>query len=267
MGGAAASWMNMDAYLAGCARFPDVSLEPARFEAYLAERLDGDVASEDIAADLFLACACLEGEPRALEAFERNYLALVPQFVAGVETAPGAVDEIQQQVRSRLLLARGDVRPKLYEYRGRGRLTSWLRVVALRTALNAVSGGKPQVSVSDELLTSPDPELEYLRARYAPQFHEAFTKALAGLEAQERAVLRMHLVDGLSIDRIGQLFEVHRATAARWLARARDQLFEMTRDQLRAELGLSATEFASIVKLVRSQLDVSICRMLQEEAG
>ena len=172
-------------------------------------------------------------------------------------------------MRSRLLVARGEVRPKLSEYRGRGRLASWLRVVALRTALNAVAGKKREVSaeVADELLASPDPELDYLRARYAPQFHEAFRRALGSLDAQERAVLRMHLVDGLSIDRIGQLFEVHRATAARWLARARDQLFEMTRDRLREELGLSATEFASIVKLVRSQLDVSICRMLEDEAG
>jgi RNA polymerase sigma-70 factor (ECF subfamily) len=253
-----------DAFAIGRARLPGVALAAERFLAYLSERLDDATLSEDIAHDLYLACACLEGDARALEELEKSHLSLVPQFVAGIDSTESGVDEIRQELRDRLLVGRGESRPKLAEYRGRGRLASWLRVVALRTALNMRAGAKQRVSpeAADALLASPDPELEYLRARYAPQFHAAFEQALATLDAQERTVLRMHLVDGLSIDRIGQLFDVHRATAARWLGRAREQLFVKTRDYLHAELGLSATEFASIVKLVQSQLDVSICRML-----
>jgi RNA polymerase sigma-70 factor (ECF subfamily) len=256
------------AYEDGRARHPDLSLDLESFARYLDERLEGPPPRGEIAADLYLACACLTSEARAIDELEQRYLSLVPQFVASV-VPPHETGEIQQRLRERLLVARDGVEPKLAEYRGRGRLASWLRVVALRVALNFLSergGGREIPSDSDDLLASPDPELEYLRARYAPQFHQAFTQALAALEARDRTVLRLHLVDGLSIDRIGQLYEVHRATAARWLAQARDHLFDKTRARLHDELGLSATEFASIVKLVRSQLDVSICRILEESA-
>ena len=71
----------------------------------------------------------------------------------------------------------------------------------------------------------------------------------------------------LGIDHIGKVYDVHRATAARWLTRARESLFEMTRSHLRAELGLDDDEFQSLVRLVRSRLDVSVCRILAEDAA
>jgi RNA polymerase sigma-70 factor (ECF subfamily) len=114
------------------------------------------------------------------------------------------------------------------------------------------------------MLAADDPEMDYLRSRYADEFRAAFVTALGALPTRERNVLRLHLLDGLNVDRIGQLYDVHRATAARWLAHAREELFRHTRDTLRKELGLTQTEFASIVRLVRSELDVSICRILRE---
>ena len=49
-----------------------------------------------------------------------------------------------------------------------------------------------------------------------------------------------------------------------WLQRARESLFHMTRAHLSAELGVSGAELESLVRLVRSQLDVSVCRILRE---
>ena len=47
---------------------------------------------------------------------------------------------------------------------------------------------------------------------------EAFAKAIAGLDARERGLLRLHVVHGLSATAIAGVFGVHRATAKRWLA-------------------------------------------------
>jgi RNA polymerase sigma-70 factor (ECF subfamily) len=75
-------------------------------------------------------------------------------------------------------------------------------------------------------------------------------------------------MDGLNIDAIGVLFGVHRATVARWRSDARTALFEGTRRVFRAELDLSAGEFASVMRLIDSQLEVSLPRLLEgDETG
>lgn len=254
-----------DAHAAAAARHPRLAVTRTAFDAFVADRLGGAIPDDDVAADLLLACGCATGDPAALRAFDDEQLAEVPRLVARVEREPAAVAEIQQRLRERLLLPREDQPPRIADYRGKGRLTSWLRVAAIRVALD-LQRHRPNVPLADDALIARDPELDYLRERYRDAFREAFTAALDELEGRDRTVLRMHLLDGLGIDRIGQLYDVHRATAARWLERARDQLFESTRGRLRDRLGVSASEFASIVRLVRSDLDVSIGRILRERA-
>ena len=80
-------------------------------------------------------------------------------------------------------------------------------------------------------------------------------------------LLRYQLIDGLTIDEIGALSRVHRATAARWLATIRDGLVERTRELLGEALGVDSVEAASIVRMVQSQLDVSVIRHLQPRRG
>ena len=71
-------------------------------------------------------------------------------------------------------------------------------------------------------------------------------------------MLRYHLIDRLNIDQIAAIHDVHRATAARWLVRIRAQLEERTREELRRALGVSGAELDSIIRLIQSQLDLSI---------
>ncbi|MGZ3425953.1 MAG: hypothetical protein ACXVCV_04845, partial [Polyangia bacterium] len=56
--------------------------------------------------------------------------------------------------------------------------------------------------------------------------------------------------------------KVHRSTVARWIAGARQQVLADARARLRAELGLSAGEFDSLAGVVRSQLDLSVAKIL-----
>jgi RNA polymerase sigma-70 factor (ECF subfamily) len=74
----------------------------------------------------------------------------------------------------------------------------------------------------------------------------------------------MHVVDGLGIDELGRIYNVHRATAARWLVRIREALFAGTRSALAKHLDLGETEFASLVGVLLSRLDVSVQRVLGE---
>jgi RNA polymerase sigma-70 factor, ECF subfamily len=75
-----------------------------------------------------------------------------------------------------------------------------------------------------------EPEMAFLMKTYKRELTEAFEEALASMPHRDRSVLRHHYVEGLSIDRLGELYQVHRATAARWIARATDALSGRTRD-------------------------------------
>jgi RNA polymerase sigma-70 factor (ECF subfamily) len=66
----------------------------------------------------------------------------------------------------------------------------------------------------------------------------------------------------MSIDRLGIMYGVNRATAARWLASARGKLLETTCAEICRGLRVSKSECDSILNLVQSQLDVSVARHL-----
>ena len=74
----------------------------------------------------------------------------------------------------------------------------------------------------------------------------------------------MHYIDGLNIDRIGVVFHVHRATVARWIAGAREQLHERTMAEVASGLALSQEELESLLRVVRSSLDLSLRALLAE---
>lgn len=81
---------------------------------------------------------------------------------------------------------------------------------------------------------------------------------LASLTEQQRAVLRQYHIDGLTIDQLAALYRINRATAARWVARARLDVVTITRARLIADSGLPSADVDSIIRLVRSQLSISL---------
>jgi RNA polymerase sigma-70 factor (ECF subfamily) len=223
---------------------------------------DLDAHGEDVA----LARACAAGDAVALETFESRYMSRVPDFVARLRVEPAFVDELKQVLRAKLFVALPPARPKIAEYSGSGALERWFRIAAVNTALKLLRRGRTadrdELARVTEGTTAVDPELELVKRRYSTEFDAAFLEALAGLETRERNVLRLHFVDGLGIDAIGALHRVHRATAARWLAAAREGVLDRTRSALRSRLHLTPTEIDSLVAVVQSRLEVSLRSLL-----
>jgi RNA polymerase sigma-70 factor (ECF subfamily) len=56
---------------------------------------------------------------------------------------------------------------------------------------------------------------------------------------------------------------VHRATVARWIADARAQLLEQTHAVLRDQLSVGTDELHSIMRLIQSDLDVTVTHLLK----
>ncbi len=76
-------------------------------------------------------------------------------------------------------------------------------------------------------------------------------------------MLRLYFLDGLSIDRIAAVYAVHRATAARWVARGREALLRGTQEVLGQRFRLDQAEVESLVGIVRSQLDVTLSSLFR----
>lgn len=254
---------------AGRAAWPAIALaDDALAERVVTQRRDdpeGAVVPEHD-ADYYLAVALTCADRAALAVFEAE---LVPQIAHALRRLriPGAmVDEVQQLLRIELLM--GDP-PRITDYGGRGALAAWLRVTATRRALKLLRAHRREETLDDVLLAAStdgaaDPELHALRTRYAAELKHAVTHALGQLEVRQRNLLRQHVIDGLTIDELARIYRVHRATCARWLAEARASLARETRRHLTTALGVAGREVESVLRLLDSDIEVSITRLLRK---
>ena len=255
------------------AAWPALSVTDRQFIEYLAERMppNGGLAQwlgALQAADLYLCCACVAGDTSALETFETKVLPQVLQAITSVNSEASFVAEVQQQVRRKLLVPEQSP-ARIGEYAGLGPLVHWLRAVAVRTALNLRrSQGRQDLPVPDEALlnlpqSGADLELDYLKKRYRKDFTQAFRTALSTLTSEERNVLRLHFVEGLTLSQIGAAYQADKSTISRWIGKARQALLEGTRVELSKKFRLDSRELDSLMYLVQSQLDVSLGSLLR----
>jgi RNA polymerase sigma-70 factor (ECF subfamily) len=248
----------------GAKAWPDLALSKAQFRAFLELRLARGALH---AEDLFLVCACVAGVAGAQRTFESRYM---PEVARALERRAdaGLVSEVEQRLRMSFFFAAPGQPSRLERYTGTGSLRGWVRAVAARTAVSVARlGGNRELLVSCRKLAdmpqvAKDPELALIQTRYRPHFDAAFAHALRQLTARERTVLRMHLIDGFNIERIGKAYRVHRATVARWIGQARDSIIAQTQASLAARLDLKPAELRSLLRALRSQLELSLDRFL-----
>ena len=255
------------AFEVGRGAWPGVNLTLDRFARFVR---DADVAVEDIApraADLFLAYACAAGDRRAIALFESEMLSQVEVYVARLRLTPQSLDEVRQRLRIKLLVAQ---RPGIARYRGRGPLGAWLRVTAMRVALDVVGKGDDSPRTADiDLLDfgldiDGNPELAAARNLYRARLRTALEEGLRLLSGRDRTLLRFYVVDGLNIDDIGAVYRVHRATVARWLIAIRGRVLECARQRLGLRRAASSSEMRSLISLLRAEIHLSAERILAE---
>ena len=261
---------------AGEEKWPDLGVDRMSFVAFIAERIPADRKPAEAlasirAADLYLTCACAQGSRAALAHFDHGYIRELNLALARMRPRPEQVDEIKQLVRQKLFVSDKGPTGKIVDYSGRGDLRRWVRSIAIRTFLNLIRKYKREVQrdpdqpIFDEV--TDDPEIEYMKRRYRTEFRAAFEQALKQLDDRQQNLLRYHHIDGLNIDEIGAIYRVHRVTAYRWLEKAREALVKKTHKLLEAQLKVEKREFQSIMRMIRSQLHLSLVRYLGDRPG
>jgi RNA polymerase sigma-70 factor (ECF subfamily) len=221
---------------------------------------------------VYLAIACCDGDPAAIERLDQLIGRELRQVAIKLRASDDQTTELHAELRRILLVDDGERAAALREFAGRGDLRSYVRIMATRALIRTINRGRREVAVNDSelfdrVLPQADPELSILRAQYRETVDTALRAALASLDARSRALLRYQLIDGWSIDQVGRLYGVHRATAARWLAEAREILGSAIRGELAARLQIETTDVDSIVRLVQSRVDMSLDRLLVPEVS
>ena len=260
-----------------------LAVDEGRFLAHLARHIPAapeewlPALARIHAADLYLAFACADQVPGALAVFEGTCGTVIDGALSGQATAAFA-DDAKQLVREKLFIG-GDMGtgdgdeptagPRILSYAGRGPLAAWVAVSAQRTALSlrrkeASAQARHRAAAAEELAASVHPELAYLKRTYRAAFVTCFEEAFAALTNRERTLLRLHLVSRLRLEQMAPMFQVNISTVSRWLAGARESLLTQTREGLSRRLHLEPGEFESLARLLRSQIDVSLVRVLAE---
>jgi RNA polymerase sigma-70 factor (ECF subfamily) len=217
--------------------------------------------------DLAFAKACADGDTAAVAELETLLGSQISANLRSMGLGEADIAEVLQDVRVKLLVP-GESPAKIATYSGRAPLRGWLRIVATRAALDRFRRTPAQAGSSDDLVeaaaTADSPELELFRKKYHAEFKQAFEAAVASLDVRERNCLRHYFVDGLTTEEIGTLYGVHKSTAHRWVEAARDLVTKRTRNNFQELAKLAPGELDSILRLLRSQLDLSLTRNLFE---
>jgi RNA polymerase sigma-70 factor (ECF subfamily) len=243
-------------YTHGRAAWPGIEVSERDFEAGIRRA----AASTD-PAELYLACACATGDAAAIRAFEARYFTCIAGVVRRLRLPDDDAEEVAQTLRQRLFLG-GLERAGVLAYAGGGRLAGLVQVAATRITLNLRRGRR---HIADEVApeaASAANDTVYAKAEYRERVKQAIEDAAATLEARDRTLLRLHLVERASIDDIAALYRVHRATAARWIQAARETLVAHTRKNFLSATQLDAHDETGLASFVESQLTLSLSRIL-----
>jgi RNA polymerase sigma-70 factor (ECF subfamily) len=249
--------------------WPGIELVPARLAEAIATRLTAKTSEEVFEAlehlriaDVFLADACAHGDARACAAFLDIVDGAIAGPVGAITRRAAEVDDVRQVVCERLLVA-ADGAPRIARYSGEISLRAWVRVIATRIAIDHARRQARNRPLEDALLTDlladhVAPDLAELKAKYRLRFKAAVEAALLALSERDRGVLRFTIEHGLTADQVGRLYSVHRVTVARWIRSIRESLVTA----IIAHLGVERSDLDSMLRLIRSQVSLSVQRLL-----
>jgi RNA polymerase sigma-70 factor (ECF subfamily) len=220
-----------DAYALARSTWREVALSYERFYAHAAGLGYTGCVVPAHPADLYLCAACEQGESVAYQTLEATYFPTLLRVICRILGDKAAAEEVLQEIRTRLFVGRA---PRIAGYRGSGPLAGWLRTLAVHAAQDRLRATNVQrgrlrklASAQRTVLgteTLEEADETAFRREYARVCSRAWSAAIGSLAAQERRLLHHHFVSGLSIDTLGPIYRVHRATIHRRIRRATERV-------------------------------------------
>jgi RNA polymerase sigma-70 factor (ECF subfamily) len=242
------------------------------------------------AEELLLVVACERGDERAWDDMVSRYRATLLSAARGVSAGEAEAEELADSVWAELygLRERADGRPagKLAYYSGCGSLGGWLRAVVGQLAVDRhrrtsrlVQTEEPsefdRAAAADvhehdgwRPRAERDPESALLESDASRAVEEALAKALGGLDAEDRLLVRLYYFDGLKLKEAGAVLGVHEATASRRLTRAHAEIRRRVEATLAGESRWTREEVAhTLAEVAHAHTDADLRTMLAPEAA
>ena len=224
-------WIH-DGLLGARSQWPSVAVADDVVAAHIEEKWHAAAFSKLRFAELFIACACARRDAAAIALFEKAYFEEIDGVVRRFPSLPVTVDDVRQRIRESMYLRDP---PALLGYDGRGSLRHWFRAAVLHAVLNIASREK----------------------RENPTDAEFFDAIVDPNATADEVYLKIACKD-----RIEAVFRVHRATAARWIAKARQHLVDQTYAELATRLALAPNDVSSIVRAALTGLGTTLLRSI-----
>jgi len=256
------------AFEAGRAAHPTIELPRETFLQFAAARAQTWAGNAERAADLYLACACVARVPAAIAHFLEKFGTRIPHYLGRLARNPDLVNEVRQIVVTRCIVGEGDKPPALLTYSATGSLEGWLRATAVREALAINRQSERHTGDVEAALEAQMPwadrEISLFKQIYREPVSRAFAAACAQLDAQDRALLRLHYAEGVTTADLATMYGISRATLIRRLAASRESLVDGVKAALRKAVGVAEQDFDSVLRLVQSQIDLRLSHLLKK---
>jgi RNA polymerase sigma-70 factor (ECF subfamily) len=245
---------------------PSVQLDRATFAAHLGRHglLGGrlDSLSDARLESIYLACAAGHRDEAAIAAIDAELLAKAAHAVVKLRGPSTLPQDVRQAMREVLFVSEPGARPKILDYAARSDLGTWLHAMAMRAGFALQRRRVTDGEGDDEALISSavaegDPQIDQMKAQDVKLVKAAFATALAAQASETRALLRQYYIEGLGVEVLGRVYGVAPSTISRRLAKAHQALLAGLRAELSSRLRVSAQEAESLVRSLRSRLDVS----------
>lgn len=237
------------------------------------------------ADDLCLIVACELGQQTAWDDLVRQFSPTVKSAARSAAGNEDAAEDLAQSIWAELYGLRkredGTVASKLAYYSGRGSLGGWLRAVVGQLAIDQHRKQSRLVQTeedsdldrlaqdsSDNLhfgaAAEADPETGLAQARAATDVETALQRAIAGLEPEDRLLVKLYYFDDLRLREIGAMLGFHEATASRRLARVQGDIRKRVEQILINERGWTREETARSLAAAAIDLDTDVEMMLAD---
>jgi RNA polymerase sigma-70 factor (ECF subfamily) len=259
--------MNVEqAYEAGKSVWPGVGLGLEEFAARAREVVVSEDGLLSWPGDFYLACAAGAGDAAAVAAVDARFVTPLSGRLRRLGSRTDDLPDVLQAIRERLFAG---PRPRIRAYNASAPLERWIKVVAVRAAIDlhrseAATRRGAALLVDEPPAIAADPATDFTRQRYKTEFERVLRMKLCELPPRDRTVLRLHVIDGVSIEKIAVAHGVHRVTVARWVWKAGEIVLEGVRRHFKEQHGMVSVECDSLVQALTSQISLSLAHLLQE---
>ena len=244
----------------------------------------GAFVDELRADDLCLILACERGDEKAWEDLVANFDSTVKSAARKISPNSEDAEDLASSIWAELYGLRqdadGNKKSKLAYYSGRGSLAGWLRAVVSQLAIDQYRKQSKFVQIEETrefenlaeessnnsgnsavLHHNESPEELLSEKRTSDDVASALQTAIAGLEPEDRLILKLYYFDDLKLKDIAATFGYHEATASRKLVRVQSEIRKAVERELKKTHGWNDGEVKRHLAETAAKLGFSLEKM------